>query len=460
MPPSAIEPSGTTVDELCGQPEQKLGSRIKSARRSGDRLGRSRRQRRGELRHAALEPAAQDLGDRSRRELAFGRNQRRAALVVLAEQARPIALVVEDARELLFEQRALLLDHQHVLEPGAEAARAFRLERPDHRDLVDREADLGGAALVDAEVVERLAHVEVALAGGDDAEAPLAVRRSQRDVIETVGAHVRLRRRQPLLVHAPLDVERQVRPADRETARRHLEVARRHDLHALRADLDRARAVDRVGEALHRDPRAREAREREAVQAEVEVLLHARRIEDGDRAVDQRRFALVRDRRRARGGIVAAEREHAAARRGARVVGVLQRVAGAVDAGALAVPDAEDAVVVRAGVQRRLLRSPHRRRGEVLVDARLEAHVMRRELLARRPEPHVVGAERRAAIAGDEARRVQPGGGVATALLQRQSHQRLHAGQIDAPGFGACSDRRAVRGDGQDIAPARVRAEL
>ena len=38
MPPSAIEPSGTTVEVLCGQPEQKLGSRIRPLRGGGDRL--------------------------------------------------------------------------------------------------------------------------------------------------------------------------------------------------------------------------------------------------------------------------------------------------------------------------------------------------------------------------------------------------------------------------------------
>ena len=45
----------------------------------------------------------------------------------------------------------------------------------------------------------------------------------------------------------------------------------------------------------------------------------------------------------------------------------------------------------------------------------------------------VVGAQRRAAIAGDVARRVQPGGEVALPLHQRQAHQRLDAGDEDPP---------------------------
>ena len=182
-----------------------------------------------------------------------------------------------------------------------------------------------------------------------------------------------------------------------------------------------------------RHPAAREAREREAREPEVEVLLHARRVQDRDAAVDQRVLGLVRDRRRLRARVVAAEREHAAVRRGAGVVAVLDRVAGAIDARPLAVPDREHAVVLRARVQVRLLRAPDRRRGEVLVHARLEAHVVLLEVLARLPEREVVGAERRAAVAGDEAGGVQARREVALALEQRQPHQRLHARQVDAP---------------------------
>jgi hypothetical protein len=125
--------------------------------------------------------------------------------------------------------------------------------------------------------------------------------------------------------------------------------------HALGPDFDRARALDRVGQALEADPAARITRQCKAIEPEVEVVLHVRGIQDRDPAVDQRLLALVCDRRRLRAGIVARQREHAAVRRGARVVGVLERVARAIDAGALAVPDAEHAVVLRAGVEPRLL---------------------------------------------------------------------------------------------------------
>jgi type II secretory pathway component PulM len=54
--------------------------------------------------------------------------------------------------------------------PSRELAHAVGLQRPGHADLEQAQADLGGERGVDAEVVERLAHVEVGLAAGDDAQ--------------------------------------------------------------------------------------------------------------------------------------------------------------------------------------------------------------------------------------------------------------------------------------------------
>ena len=64
---------------------------------------------------------------------------------------------------------------------------------------------------------------------------------------------------------------------------------------------------------------------------------------------------------------------------------------------------------------------PHKRgRGEVLVDGRLEQDVVRLEQLCGALELVVEPAERRAAIAGDVARRVEAGAPVALLLHQRE----------------------------------------
>ena len=51
-------------------------------------------------------------------------------------------------------------------------------------------------------------------------------------------------------------------------------------------------------------------------------------------------------------------------------IGVAEHVAGAVDAGPLAVPDAEHAIELAFAAQLGLLRAPQRGGGEVLVEAR------------------------------------------------------------------------------------------
>src|SRR5476651_2097226 len=130
--------------------------------------------------------------------------------------------------------------------------------------------------------------------------------------------------------------------------------------------------------------------------------------------------------------IVARERDHAAILRRSGGIAVLQHVHRAIDAGALAVPDREDAIDLRAGEQVGLLAAPHRRRREILVEAGLEVDVVFLEVPLRAPQRVVVHAERRAAIARDEAAGVESRRRVALLLHHRQAHQRLDAGEIDA----------------------------
>ena len=117
---------------------------------------------------------------------------------------------------------------------------------------------------------------------------------------------------------------------------------------------------------------------------------------------------------------------------GAGEIGVAENVAGAVDAGALAVPHAENAVELAFAAQFGLLRAPQRGRGEILVDAGLEADVALVEKWLGAQEVAVEAAERRAAIAGDEAGGIEPVAAVELLLHQAEPHQRLEAGHEDA----------------------------
>ena len=96
-----------------------------------------------------------------------------AVVVELADHARrALAWLpgVELFLDLVFDELALFFHHEDFFEALREAARALRLERPGHGDLVDAQADVARHVLVDAEVGERLHGVAEALAGGDDAE--------------------------------------------------------------------------------------------------------------------------------------------------------------------------------------------------------------------------------------------------------------------------------------------------
>ena len=95
-----------------------------------------------------------------------------ALVVELADDARPHvgSPVVELLLELVLDHLALLLDHQDLFQTARELAHAVGLQRPGHRHLEQADADLACIALVDAQLFERLEHVHVGLAGGDDAQ--------------------------------------------------------------------------------------------------------------------------------------------------------------------------------------------------------------------------------------------------------------------------------------------------
>jgi hypothetical protein len=171
------------------------------------------------------------------------------------------------------------------------------------------------------------------------------------------------------------------------------------------------------------------------VQAEVEDLLHRRRIQHRHHRGGELVIGLMRQRGGLGRVIVAGEHEHAAVLRRAREVRVLEHVAAAVHARALAVPHREHAIDLGAAMEIDLLRAPDRRRREVLVETRLEHDVRAVEELARLPQRLVERAQRRSAVARDEAARVEAGERVALALQDQEADESLRAGEIDAAGF-------------------------
>ena len=103
--------------------------------------------------------------------------------------------------------------------------------------------------------------------------------------------------------------------------------------------------------------------------------------------------------------VVPGQRDHAAQRRGARGVGVAQRINAAVHSGALAIPDAKHAVHARAGEVAHMLRTPDGGGRQVLVHAGLKDDVVLFQDGRGLPQVHVVAAQGRAAV----ARYIAPG---------------------------------------------------
>ena len=103
-------------------------------------------------------------------ERALDREQPVALLVALADADRLVGGAVKLLAHLHFEQRALLLDDDDQIEAVGEFREFAPAERPGAADLEQPDAELVAFDFVDAEFVERLADVEIALAGGDDAD--------------------------------------------------------------------------------------------------------------------------------------------------------------------------------------------------------------------------------------------------------------------------------------------------
>ena len=162
-----------------------------------------------------------------------------ASVVELADHPRThvVAPVVEFFLQLVFEDLALLFDHQDFFQSLRKGAHAFRLQRPCHADLVEPDTDVGRDLLVDAEVCQRLPGIQIRLAGSDDADP--GARTVPDDAIELVGTRVGQRRIPLEVIHAGFLIQHRIRPADVQAAFRQVEIGRQHDLDAVRIEVDR-----------------------------------------------------------------------------------------------------------------------------------------------------------------------------------------------------------------------------
>ena len=349
-----------------------------------------------------------------------------------ADDLRRALAAIEDGADLIFDQRPLFLDDDDEVEAGGEVAHDDGVERPDHADLEQAQAQRL-AGLNEAEIAERLQEVLPGLARRDDPDA--GVLAAAQDAVQPVGAGEGERGGKLVMVEPLFLRQRQVDRPGADAAGRVARAIGNDDRRRIGADIDGAAALGDVGHHLHADPAAGKARHGDAEKAEVDQFLGVRRIEDGHADGDERGVGEIDRGRGSRAVIVAGQRQRPALRRSAGEIGVTEGVAGPVDARTLAVPDAEDAIDRRPGEARQMLRAPDRGRRQILVEAGTEDDIAPLEDVAGAPELDVEAPHRRAAVAGDIAAGVEAGRFVAQALLDRQTHQRLHPGHVE-PAFG------------------------
>ena len=133
--------------------------------------------------------------------------------------------------------------------------------------------------------------------------------------------------------------------------------------------------------------------------------------------------------------VIPGNRNHPAMPRSARHIRVFEHIRATIHTRPLAIPDAKDAIELFAlRIQVELLRAPNRSRTEFFIDPRLKHNVLRCQMLFGRPQSLVITTQRRAAIATDKARRIQPSGCIPHPLQHRQPDEGLHPAHESAAG--------------------------
>ena len=113
-----------------------------------------------------------------------------------------------------------------------------------------------------------------------------------------------------------------------------------------------------------------------------------------------------------------------------------QHIAGTINAWPLAIPNAENTIQTRAWRQMHLLRTPNGGRGQILIQPRLEHHIMRTQPFRLARQFPVKGTKRRSAIAGNEAAGAEALRRIHFLAQHRQAHQRMRPCEQDRPCAG------------------------
>ena len=321
----------------------------------------------GEIGPHPRQPFRQRREQGGRPMLAECRDQRRAIQVAAAGHARPAVghPVEQDVLDLILDQARLLFDDQDVLEPARKRFERGAVDREDQPGFPDSNALPRQDIRRQAGARQRLQRIAGILSDRDDAN--LGAVGIDQCPIQRICPCKGRDRLQPSR-HAHFDRQCQ------EIARAVAEPIRWKTLRQFktrqRAIDETAAAFDGLGDRLEGDPGSGKARGRPAPQAKGYIFVDAGGMDDRDAPPHQREIARIGNGRGSCGMIVADHQQNPALFRRTGGVAVPNRIAGAVDAGALAVPQRKHAIDGAGRIVADALRARDGGCGEILVHRR------------------------------------------------------------------------------------------
>ena len=228
-------------------------------------------------------------------------------IVHLADDARAhiVTPVKQLLLDLIFDDLATLFDDENLFEPDCELPYAVRLQRPRHADLIKPQTDFCSDLFGDAEFAQRLPHILITLAGRHDPEA--RIRRIHRDAVDLVGARECNRCEALVVLQSGVLIVAIIRPAQVQSALRHLEIGRYHELLHLVGKVDLGRRLNSFGNDFHADPATGIARHRDTQKTHLDDLVDRGRVKVRHERRHERVVGLMRDRRGFGAVVVAGE---------------------------------------------------------------------------------------------------------------------------------------------------------
>ena len=214
------------------------------------------------------------LGDHDRIQRIARREQfLMCAIMFPAMNATAVAIVEDRLFQLHLDQLSLFLDTDDQFQILRPFLHGFHVQRPCLPDLVGGQAQPIGLGLVDAQQRQRMHQIQPVLAGSDKPD--LGIGSAPMFSVDPVCAGKRFGRPSFIVDHPRFLRDGRVSQPNVQPAFGHVEF-RRHEIDPVRIAIHHRRRLDRVFHRLEAGPDASEARQRKAVQPEIQNLLHTR----------------------------------------------------------------------------------------------------------------------------------------------------------------------------------------